>query len=222
MLKRMFMGTLALGLVVGGMSYLATAGAPKTIGKKAKPKAVQSAEVGSTAPDFTLVSTTGKAVKLSTYRGKLVVLEWLNHGCPFVKKHYDSFNMQKLQNKYREQGVVWLSIVSSAPGRQGFYKDGQANELTKSKKANPTAVLKDPSGKVGKIYQAMTTPHMYVIDKEGKLRYAGAIDSVRSADPADVKKAENYVSKALDQLKAGKKVTTPKTRPYGCSVKYAG
>lgn len=220
---RVLVAAAAFGVVLGGLSTLASAEtpAPRTLPRKAPPKKQSPAEVGKAAPDFSLVSTTGKKVSLSQFKGKLVVLEWLNHGCPFVKKHYRSMNMQALQKKYTAKGVVWLSVVSSAPGRQGFFEDGKANEMTKSMKASPTAVLKDPSGRVGKLYKAMTTPHMYVIDKKGTLRYAGAIDSIRSANPEDVKKAVNYVSKALGELMAGKEVSTPKTRPYGCSVKYA-
>ncbi len=222
-IQRVLVAATALGMVLGGLSTLVFAETPepRTLPRKAPPPEQSPAEVGKPAPEFSLVSTTGKKVSLSQFKGKLIVLEWLNHGCPFVKKHYRSMNMQTLQKKYTAKGVVWLSIVSSAPGRQGFYEDGKANELTKSMKAAPTAVLKDPSGNIGKLYKAMTTPHMYVIDKKGLLRYAGAIDSIRSANPEDVKKAVNYVSKALGELMVGKEVSIPKTRPYGCSVKYA-
>ena len=177
-------------------------------------------EPGEEAPDFTLTDSKGTSHKLSDFRGKLVVLEWLNHDCPFVKKHYGSGNMQKLQKEYTANGVVWLSIISSAPGKQGHRTGPQADADTKDKNANPTAVLLDPAGEVGQKYEAKTTPHMFVIDKEGKVIYAGAIDSIRSTDPADTARSENYVRQALDAALAGKAVPTPSTKPYGCGVKY--
>ena len=177
-------------------------------------------EPGQEAPDFTLNDSKGQPRKLSEFRGKFVVLEWLNHDCPFVKKHYGSGNMQKLQKEYPSKGVVWLSIISSAPGRQGHRTGPQADADTKDKNASPTAVLLDPAGEVGQKYEAKTTPHMFVLDKEGKVVYAGAIDSINSTNPADVAKAENHVRQALDAALAGKPVPTPKTKPYGCSVKY--
>lgn len=183
-------------------------------------KTPKHATVGKLAPNFVLPDTHGQKHKLSQYLGKYVVLEWLNHGCPFVKKHYNSGNMQKYQARHTKQGVVWLSIVSSAPGKQGHFSPKQANALTKKKKASPSAVLLDPSGKVGRMYKARTTPHMYVINPKGLLIYAGAIDSEPGFDPGDIKKAKNYVQMALDNAKAGKPVNPATTTPYGCSVKY--
>ena len=177
-------------------------------------------EPGEEAPDFTLTDSKGISHKLSDFRGKLVVLEWLNHECPFVKKHYSGGDMQKLQKEYTAKGVVWLSIISSAPGKQGHRTGPQAEADTKDKNAAPTAVLLDPSGEVGKKYDAKTTPEMFVLDKEGKILYAGAIDSIKSTDSADIAKAEKHVRAALDAALAGQPVPTPKTKPYGCSVKY--
>ena len=177
-------------------------------------------EPGEAAPEFTLTDSKGTSHKLSDFRGKLVVLEWLNHECPFVKKHYSGGDMQKLQKEYTAKGVVWLSIISSAPGKQGHRTGPQAEADTKDKDAAPTAVLLDPAGEVGQRYEAKTTPHMFVIDKEGKVIYAGAIDSIKSTNSADIAKAENHVRQALDAALAGKPVPTPKTTPYGCSVKY--
>jgi len=147
------------------------------------------------------------------------VLEWTNHDCPFVRKHYDRNNMQQLQKTYTEKGVVWLSVISSAPGKQGHVSPEQAQALTTSRNASPSAVLLDPEGTVGRAYGAKTTPHMYMIDK-GTLRYMGGIDSIPSSDPADIPNAEPYLQAAVDAVLAGEKVTKPMTRPYGCSVKY--
>lgn len=184
------------------------------------PASASEAKLGSPAPSFALTDTDGIERSLSDYRGKTVVLEWLNHDCPFVKKHYDSGNMPKLQEKYTDRGVVWLSVNSSAPGKQGHYAPAEANRLSERKNSAATAVLLDPEGRVGRAYGAKTTPHMFVIDPEGKLRYAGAIDSIPSTDKADVAKADNYVTAALDALLAGEEVDPKVTRPYGCSVKY--
>jgi peroxiredoxin len=178
------------------------------------------AKIDATAPDFTLTGSRNQTVSLSDYKGKLVVLEWTNHECPFVRKHYESGNMQKLQRDYTAKDVIWLSIVSSAPGKQGHVTGDQAEELTKSRGAAPTAVLLDPAGTAGQAYGAKTTPHMYIIDKEGVLRYAGGIDSIKSTDQADIKTARNYVAQSLDELLAGKAVSEPATAPYGCGVKY--
>jgi peroxiredoxin len=177
-------------------------------------------KIDEAAPDFTLTDSRGKTVSLSDHKGKLVVLEWTNHECPFVRKHYESGNMQKLQRDYTGKGVVWLSFISSAPGKQGHLTGDQAEELSKKRDASPSAVLLDPTGKVGQSYGAKTTPHMYIIDKDGTLRYAGGIDSIKSTDQADIKTAKNYVSQALDELLAGKPVSEPATAPYGCGVKY--
>jgi hypothetical protein len=177
--------------------------------------------VGKAAPDFTLSDSNGKSHSLSSYRGKHVVLEWVNFGCPFVGKHYGSGNMQKLQKLFTGKGVTWLSVVSSGPGQQGFVDGARANALTKERGAAPSAVLLDPQGTLGRLYGAKTTPHMYVIDPQGKLVYNGAIDDKPSTDQADVAGARNYVSAALDQAMGGRPVTTASSAPYGCSVKYA-
>jgi len=177
-------------------------------------------DLGQSAPDFTLPNCEGKQTSLSDFKGKVVVLEWTNMGCPFVKKHYSGGNMQTLQKEYTSKGVIWLSIISSAPGKQGYCTGPQAEANTKDQKASPTAVLLDPSGDVGQKYGAKTTPHMFVINPEGKVIYMGAIDSIRSTNSADCTKAENYVRQALDAALAGKAVPTPETKSYGCSVKY--
>lgn len=185
-----------------------------------RPADATETEIDQPAPDFTLVDSYGREHKLSDLRGKYVVLEWLNHGCPFVVKHYSSKNMQNLQKKYTGKGVVWYSIVSSAPGKQGHFPPEEANALSKEKGAAPTALLVDSDGKVGRLYGARTTPHMFIIDPEGKLIYNGAIDDTRSTDVEDVKTAKNYVSAALDEAMSGKPVTVATNQPYGCSVKY--
>jgi peroxiredoxin len=172
------------------------------------------------APDFNCNDSNGNEHTLSSYEGKIVVLEWLNHECPFVKKHYGSGNMQKMQRIYTGKDVIWLSVISSAPGKQGFCTPDKANDLTRSKNAHPTAVLLDPLGTVGKKYGAKTTPHMFIINKEGTLVYNGGIDNKRSTDPNDIDKATNYVAKALNELLAGEDVSTKTSVPYGCSVKY--
>jgi peroxiredoxin len=175
---------------------------------------------GGKAPDFSATDTNGKTQTLSQYKGKYVVLEWTNPDCPIVHKHYDSGNMQKLQKEFTGKGVVWLSIDSSAPGQQGNYSAAEMNQIMKSRNAAPTAIIPDPSGTIGKLYGAKTTPHMFVIDPSGNLVYQGAIDSIPSPDQADIPKATNYVQAALDESMAGKPVTTPSTRSYGCAVKY--
>lgn len=178
------------------------------------------AEVGKPAEDFTSTDTNGKSHSLTDYKGKIVVLEWLNHDCPFVKNHYNSGNMQMLQKTYTEKGVIWLSIISSAPGKQGYCTPEEANELTQQKEAAPTAVLLDPDGVVGKLYDAKTTPHMFIINSDGVLVYNGGIDDIRSTKIEDIAKAKNYVQIALDELLAGKQVSIQTSLPYGCSVKY--
>lgn len=178
------------------------------------------AAVGEKAPDFTLPDSNGKNHTLSDYSGKIVVLEWLNHGCPFVQKHYNGGNMQELQRMAGEKGIVWFSVISSAPGKQGYCTPDEANEITQEKNASPAAVLLDPEGKVGKSYGAKTTPHMYIIDKEGVLVYNGAIDDIRSTNLEDIAKAKNHVRMALDELLAGKEISVKTSEPYGCSVKY--
>jgi len=177
-------------------------------------------EINAPAPDFTLVDTHGMEHKLSDSRGKFIVLEWLNHECPFVQKHYNSGNMQNLQKKYTGKDVVWYSIVSSAEGKQGYYPPEEANELTTEKGAAPTAVLIDAGGEVGRLYGARTTPHMFIINPEGTLIYNGAIDDTRSTDVEDIKTATNYVSAALDEAMSGQAVSVATSQPYGCAVKY--
>ena len=176
--------------------------------------------VGKAAPEFTAVDTYGKSHALSQYRGKWVVLEWLNHECPYVRKHYDNDVMQALQKKYADKGVVWLSVVSSAPGKQGHYPNDKANALTKDKGAAPHAVLVDASGTVGRMYDARTTPHMFVISPQGTLVYMGGIDDKPTSRAADLKGARPHVDIALQEAMAGKPVSVPASPPYGCNVKY--
>ena len=178
------------------------------------------ATVGQSAPAFTLSDTNGKAVKLADYKGKTVVLEWHNPECPFVKKHYDSANMQGLQSKYTKDGVVWLAVNSTEAGHQDYRKPADLNGILKSSNSSPSAYLMDDSGVTGKNYGAKTTPHMYIINAQGTLVYAGGIDDKRSSNIADVKLAKNYVSAALDEMKAGKPISVSTSAPYGCSVKY--
>ena len=178
------------------------------------------AEIDKKAPDFKLKDTNGKEHSLSDFKGKYVVLEWNNFGCPFVKKHYNSKNMQQLQKKYTGKDVVWLTINSSAPGKEGHFSSEELNKKIKEQDANMTAYLIDEKGTVGKTYGAKTTPHMYVINPEGTLIYAGGIDDIASTDTDDIKKAKNYVAAALDAAMAGKKIETKTSQPYGCSVKY--
>lgn len=177
-------------------------------------------ETGKPAPDFTGVDSNGKIHKLSEFAGKTVVLEWTNNGCPYVHKHYDSGNMQSVQADATARGAVWLSIISSAPGKQGNVTGAEANKLTLDRKAKPTAVILDPTGAIGRAYGAQTTPHMFVIDGKGVLRYQGAIDDKPTASPESLRGAKNYVLAALTDLAAGKPVATPETEPYGCGVKY--
>lgn len=176
--------------------------------------------VAAPATDFELVDSYGNHHRLADYRGQHVVLEWLNHDCPFVVKHYNSGNMQALQKRFTADGVVWLSVVSSAPGKQGNFPPAQMNRLTDTKGAAPTAVLRDESGDVGRAYGARTTPHMYVIDPAGELVYQGAIDDKPSTRLADVPGATNYLVAALQASVAGDPVDPARTQPYGCSVKY--
>jgi peroxiredoxin len=177
--------------------------------------------VGEAAPPVTAPSTAGSPVSLESYKGKVVGLEWTNHECPYVRKHYESGNMQALQRETTAQGIVWLTIISSAKGEQGYVTSAQADELTSTRKAVPTAVLLDEKGVVGRMYGATNTPHMYVVDKTGLLVYAGAIDDRPNTRKADVQGANNYVKAALESVAAGQPVKTPVTRAYGCTVKYS-
>ena len=200
--------TLLVSLICASISLLAASAANAA------------ATVGQPAPAFTLSDTNGKTVNLADYKGKTVVLEWHNPECPFVKKHYDSANMQGLQSRYTKDDVVWLAVNSTEPGHQDYKKPDVMNAILKTSKASPTAYLMDESGATGKNYGAKTTPHMYVINGQGTLVYAGGIDDKRSANIADVKIAKNFVSAALDEMKAGKPVSVSTSTPYGCSVKY--
>ncbi len=182
--------------------------------------AAETPEVGKPAPNFEATDIKGNAFKLSDHKGKIVVLEWSYHKCPFVKKHYDGGNMQDIQKQANAKGVEWITIVSSAKGRQGHITSDEAAAIIAQKGASPDVKILDPSGEIGKLYDAKTTPHMFVIDTNGTLAYAGAIDSNSSPNPSTIKGATNYVLAAIDDLSAGKAVQTSQTQPYGCSVKY--
>src|SRR5438105_14193145 len=176
--------------------------------------------VGSAAPDFSVPDANGKSQSLSQYKGKYVVLEWFNPECPFVKKHYGTGNMQKLQEEYTSKGVVWLTIDSNAPGLEGNLSADAASKVMTGWKTRQTALLLDPEGKAGRAYGAKNTPNMVVIDPEGKIVYEGAIDSKATPNPADIPNPTHYVKVALDESMSGKPVSNANTRPYGCSVKY--
>lgn len=182
--------------------------------------AATAADVGEKAPDFTLTDINGEKHSLSDHKGKVVVLEWTNYGCPFVKKYYNSGSMQELQAKAKEKDVVWFSISSSAPGKQGSMSRSEWSKATEEKGVNSTAVLLDEDGKVGQAYGAIVTPHMFVIDEHGELVYDGAIDSIPSTRVADIEKAESYVMNAIEAVQSGKPVEKSKTKPYGCDIKY--
>ncbi len=182
--------------------------------------ALAEAEVGKDAPAFEAKDADGKTQKLSDYKGKWVVLEWFNKGCPFVKKHYASKNMQKLQAKYTKKDVIWLTVNSSAAGKQGNVDGPTALKDAKKFEASPTAIVLDADGKVGKAYGAKTTPHMFVINPEQKVVYAGAIDDNESPNPKTISGAVNYVEKALDSGMKNQKIEVASSKPYGCSVKY--
>jgi peroxiredoxin len=177
-------------------------------------------EIGQSAPDFTLADTYGTSHTLTDYRGEWVVLEWLNYECPFVRKHYDSGNMQGLQQKYGDKGVEWMAIVSSAPGKQGYHEPDEMNRLSEENGTKVLAVLLDPEGEVGRMYGAQTTPQMVVISPEGVLLYNGAIDDKPSARASSLEGAHNYLAAALDEAMSGNEVSVPTSKPYGCSVKY--
>ena len=176
--------------------------------------------LGQSAPTFQAVDASGKTRSLSEFAGKTVVLEWTNNGCPYVQKHYGSGNMQSLQKKAASEGVVWLTIISSAPGMQGYLTPPEAKAWKQKAYAGSTDLLLDPQGRIGRAYEAKTTPHMFIIDKAGKVAYMGGIDDRPYAEPASLKGAKNYVSAALDDLKAGRPVAVATSKPYGCSVKY--
>jgi hypothetical protein len=206
LVKQIAMGTLVAVACLTGRQATAT------VDVKAK--------IGEPAPDFTAKDLDGKDRRLSEFKGKMVVLEWHNQGCPFVRKHYGSGNMQKLQKDLTSQGVVWLTVISSAPGKQGYVTPDEERNYLRDQKASPTDVLFDPDGKVGHLYGAKTTPHMFLVDAKGTLVYDGAIDDKPSTDPEDIAGAKNYVLIAFQEAKTGKPVTVGMTAPYGCSVKY--
>ena len=200
-LKTSAMCMLSLGLALPGM----TAAAPK---------------VGAPAPQFSGITAAGATLDLSALSGKTVVLEWTNHDCPYVRKHYESGNMQSLQEQATDDGIVWVSVISSAPGRQGYVEAAEAQRLSEERGAAPNHIVLDPSGEIGRLYDARTTPHMYIIDPEGTLTYMGGIDDRPSTRTEDIEGATNYVNAALEDMAAGREVATPVARPYGCSVKY--
>jgi len=179
------------------------------------------ARIGEPAPAFALSDSNGKSVSLADFKGKTVVLEWTNHDCPYVRKHYGSSNMQRLQKKWTAQGVVWLTLISSAPGTEGYVSGEEANKLTLARGAAPSHVLLDPKGEVGRAYGAQTTPHMYIIKGDGSLAYMGGIDDKPTTRLDDLKTANNFVDAALTELAQGQSVSRPTARPYGCSVKYS-
>jgi peroxiredoxin len=188
----------------------------------AMPLLILAAKVGAPAPDFTATGSDGKAYHLADYRGKFVVLEWHNNGCPYTQKHYESGNMQRLQKEWTGKGVVWFTVISSAPGTQGYVTADQENAYVEKMRAAPTAVLLDSNGEVGHLYDAKTTPQMVVIDPQGKVIYDGAIDDHPTTETSDIPQSKNYLDLALKQATAGKQVEITTSRPYGCSVKYAG
>jgi len=206
MLRRQFSKTaLALGLVAGLSPFVALA----------EPALDQP------APAFSAQGADGKTIKLQTLRGKTVVLEWTNHDCPFVKKHYESGNIPQLQKEAAAQGIVWLQVISSAPGKQGHVDGATALKLNAERGAAPAGTVLDPDGSIGKLYGAQTSPHIFIINADGLLVYKGGIDSIPSAKTEDIAKAENYVRTSLAAIASGKKVANPNTKPYGCSIKYA-
>ena len=176
---------------------------------------------GAPAPDFHGTDANGATQTLSQYRGRYVVLEWANQGCPYDRKHYLSGSMEALQRQWTAKGVIWLSVISAAPGEQGYVTPAEEKDFLRTMHAAPTAAILDPSGTIGRLYAAKTTPHMFVIDPSGKVIYQGAIDDKPTPDQADLKGAHNYVTAALESAMAGRPIATASTRPYGCSVKYA-
>jgi peroxiredoxin len=213
MTQRKSVFIVALGIAFAGLGALAI------LNTQSQP-AEAAPSIGQAAPAFSVQDSKGKTRTLDEFKGKYVVLEWLNYGCPFIQKHYNSGNMQKLQADTTKDGVIWLSVISSAPGKQGASTPEQADENTKAHKAAPTAVLLDSDRVMAKAYGAKTTPHMFVINPDGNLIYNGAIDDKPSADLADVPGAHNYVLAALEEAKKGEAIKVPTSKPYGCSVKY--
>lgn len=209
--RTLLIGGAALGAfgVAGGASLLLRGDAQAAVA------------TGAQAPAFSAQDANGQTRTLAEFRGRLVVLEWTNHGCPYVRKHYDSRNMQTLQQEATANGIVWLQIISSAPGEQGHLDAAGARARVQTDDAHPTATLLDPSGAIGRAYGALTTPHMFIINPEGVILYQGAIDDRPSARPASLEGANNYVRAALADIGAGRAVRTTQTTPYGCNVKYA-
>lgn len=207
----------AAGLTAGAM----LAWGPEARTARAPTPAEARADVGARAPDFSAPDTTGAVRTLAEFAGRTIVLEWTNKDCPYVRKHYNSGNMQALQRAAAADGVVWLTVLSSAPGEQGHLDAAAAAANIRATNAAPTALLLDPEGTMGRAYGAQTSPHMYIINSEGRIVYQGAIDDRPSADPATLEGARNYVTAALADLEAGRPVETPQTVAYGCSVKYA-
>jgi alkyl hydroperoxide reductase subunit AhpC len=203
-----------LTVLAGAIVLASVAGAPELVAQDAK------AEIGKHAPGFTLTDTYGEEHSLSDYEGKWVVLEWLNYDCPFVGKHYKSGNMPSLQESFGEKGVVWLAVVSSAPGKQGYFPPDEMNARSEKVKSAAKAVLFDPEGTVGRLYSARTTPQMVLIDPEGTVLYNGAIDDKPTTKLEAVEGAHNYLVAATKEAMAGKPVSVATTQPYGCSVKY--
>lgn len=213
-------GKFLRNLALGGLILLAAADAVPTLSTSAAETTVSKALVGKLAPNFKLKDHTGKTHSLADYKGKIVVLEWVNFNCPFVKKHYNTGNMPTLQKDYADKGVVWLSVCSSAPGKQGNLPAAEISKRMQDYKAAPTAYLIDEAGTCGRAYGATCTPNMFIIGKDGVLIYAGAIDDKSTVDEGDVKSAKNYVKSALDEVLAGKPVSVKKSQAYGCGVKY--
>jgi len=211
MKTRIFISALVSVVTIGAVAFASACSSPENL---------SSPKVGEAAPGFTAVDSNGNEINLADYAGKYVVLEWSNFGCPFVKKHYDSGNMQDLQTRWTAEEVVWLSVVSSAPGKQGHYPPEEMNAEFTSRNASPSAIIMDEDGSVGQAYGARTTPHMFVIDPQGTLIYMGAIDDKPTTDQEDVEGAVNYVSAALEASMAGNFVEVTVTKPYGCNVKY--
>ena len=224
-IKRLVLGIVAIGVIaLVPMAVAAYANASDNTGPTNAELSAAAPKVGAPAPEFTAVDTRGASHSLAGYRGQWVVLEWVNHNCPYTKKHYKSVdgrpgNTQAMQHDYAKR-VVWLSVVSSAPGKQGFTSAQEADELTREKGAEPTAVIRDTAGTLGRLYGARNTPQYEIIDPQGVLRYAGAIDSKPSSNVKDIATATNYVRAALDAGLAGKQIAVAQTQPYGCDVKY--
>lgn len=204
------------------ITYLSiAAGALLLLGSLNNLEANNPPTIGERAPDFSVVDYNGDVHSLSDFEGKFVILEWLNHDCPFVRKFYDAGKMQELQETYTEKGVVWLSVISSAPGTQGYLEPEAARELSAEKGSNATTVLLDPDGIMGRAYDARVTPHMYIINPDGMLMYNGAIDDIRSARSADIERATNHVEVSMKRLLNGEELEITTNTPYGCTVKYA-